>query len=381
MNMNLYLFLPANNKDVIDLDSSVLNWVYEDENKKLKSAQGSAHDAALVASAYYITVVLPGEDVLFLNAEVPGKNIQRVQQAVPYVLEDSVIDDVDDLYFAISKSNKNIESDYDVSVINKKYFENVIEQLEKIGIYADVITADYLLIENNSMISDGKRVIVNSDDAKFSSSIESEEVFTSDGAELKKINCEVDSSLCFIESCSKTSSINLLQGAYKKKKDWSNTGKTWLPIAALFLVWLSVQGGLFIFDYIGLSKQNDILSLEITNIYKKSFPNSRRIIDAKAQMQQKLTELKKRKGQSGRSFTNMLSASASIFSETQGLNIKSLRFYDGQISIEIQIANLQELDKLKVRLQSEKGYKVEIQNASSGKEDVTARLQISGVKS
>ena len=175
--------------------------------------------------------------------------------------------------------------------------------------------------------------------------------------------------------------FNLLQGVYKKKKDWSQAGKTWLPATVLFFVWLVVQGGLFFFDYIGLSKKNQQLNTEITKIYKNTFPKSRRIIDAKAQMQQKLASLKKRKGQSGRSFSEMLSNSASIFSRTKGLVIKSLRYYDGRINLEIKISSLQALDKLKEQLNKEKGYQVEIQNASSGKDMVTARLQITGAES
>lgn len=175
--------------------------------------------------------------------------------------------------------------------------------------------------------------------------------------------------------------VNLLQGDYKKKKDWSQAGKTWYPVAALFLVWLIAQGGMFAFEYAALSKENELINKKITAIYKKTFPKSRRIVDAKAQMQQKLSSIKKRKGQSGRSFTEMLSNSASIFSRTKGLEIKSLRYYDGRINLEVQISSLQALDKLSEQLNKEQGYQVEIQNASSGKETVTARLQIIGAES
>ena len=197
---------------------------------------------------------------------------------------------------------------------------------------------------------------------------------------LNKEFCAVQPLLCLIKNSSKNNTVNFLQGSYKKKKNWSQTTKTWLPVAILFLIWLSVQGGLFIVDYISLSKQNKILNAEITKIYKRTLPKSKRIIDVKAQMQSKLTDLRKRKGQSGRSFTEMLSGSASIFSRTKGLKIKSLRYYDGRINIELQIASLQALDKLKSQLNKEKGYQVEIQNASSGKETVTARIQITGAE-
>lgn len=403
MTSTLYLFLPKRSNESADLQSVSVSWVYKNVNNDLKLSQGSLGDVAAAALNQHITIVLPGEDVLFLTAEVPGKNIQRIQQAVPYVLEDSVIDDVDELHFAISKTNSDpFDIQYNVSVINKEYFESIIAQLEDAGIHADAMIADYLLLDtNNTLFFDGSRVLFNSASLKFSSAIDStinladQDVLKliscdkeTDGnnhldeliknVDLPRQHCDADPLLCLVKNRTNYNAINLLQASYKKKKNWSKTGKTWLPIAAMLLVWLSVQGGLFIFNYISLSKQNKLLSTEITKIYKKTFPESRRIIDAKAQMQQKLASLKKRKGQSGRSFTEMLSGSAGIFSKTKGLVIKSLRYYDGRINIEMQIASLQALDKLKEQLNKEKGYQVEIQNASSGKEMVTARIQIVG---
>lgn len=409
MSVPFFLFLPARSNAQTELESVTLTWVYEDINNESKLAHGLLSDAATAAAQKYITIVVPGEDVLFLMAEVPGKNIQRIQQAVPYVLEDSVIDDVDELHFAIKKSKADsLDNQYNVSVINKNYFESVIQKLESAGIHADAMIADYLLLaENASLFFDGVRVLFNGSKAKFASAIDSairlDAESLNDNEKLKLINCDKISGenqaltklienidfieeqceshplLCLVKNRS-NNNVNLLQGRYKKKKDWSQAGKTWLPVTILFLVWLVVQGGLFIFDYIGLSKQNKLLNTEITKIYKKTFPKSRRIIDAKAQMQQKLSSLKKRKGQSGRSFSEMLSNSASVFSRTKGLVIKSLRYYDGRINLEIQISSLQALDKLKEQLSKEKGYQVEIQNASSGKETVTARMQITGTE-
>lgn len=407
MSGNLYLFLDARNNNEIDLSSVSLNWVYEDERKNLKLSKASLKDAAITASQYYITIVLSGEDVLQLKATVPGKNIHRVQQAIPFVLEDNVIDDVDDLHFSINKPINDSSNDYNVSVINKHYFELVIQQLEKAGIYADVVTADYLLLDDKTLFFDGERILFNGLKNQFSSNIDNATNLISDVSEVEalkliscgkepdengefiklienmtvvKSTCEDNPFLCLIKNSSKDTGINFLQGQYKKKKDWSNTNKTWMPVAVLFLVWLTVQAFSFVYDYIDVSRKNETLNNEITKIYKSSFPKSRKIIDAKAQMQQKLTELRKRKGQSGRSFTKMLTASAGVFASSKGLIIKSLRYYDGRISLEIQIASLQEIDKLKEQLQNKMGYQVEIQNASSGKGSVTARIQIIGAK-
>lgn len=410
MSGSFFLFLPARSNQSTVLELTTLSWVYSDVNNDFKLEQGALSEAAKASLQKNITIVLPGEDVLFLTAEIPGKNIQRIQQAVPYALEDEVIDDVDDLYFSIKKQNSDsLDNYYNVSAINKSYFESIIQQLESAGIFAEAMIADYFLLKDSPcLFFDGTRIIYNNKNMKFSSSvngvIQSDYEFFDENKKLTLINCNKPSNVNgFIDSLKENSNVleekcdvapllylvekrsninvNLLRGEYKKKKDWSQTGKTWLPVTALFLIWFSIQSVLFVFDYIGLSKQNKSLNTEITNIYKKTFPESKRIVDAKAQMQQKLSSFKKRSDQSGRSFSEMLSNSASVFSRIKGLKIKSLRYYDGRISLEIQIKSLQGLDKLKEQLINDKNYRVEIQNASSGKNSVTAQLQIIGAES
>ena len=415
MTSHFYLFFPKQCNESAERNSVSVNWVYEDINNDLKLVQGLLKDAAADALNHSVTIVIPGEDVLFLTVKVPGKNLQHIQQAVPYVLEDSVIDDVDNLHFAINKTelstehNENITNDYNVAVIDKQYFESIILHLDKAGIHADAMIADYSLLKYGTLLFDGKRALFNKGNLKFTFSIENEVNFehygltennvdklivcnTDTNVDKKiegfsaKLNLEKEQSsinplLYLISHKSNERGVNLLQGAYKKKKNWSKTGKTWLPAAALFFVWLSVQGVVFIIDYIQLSKKNKILNTQITQIYKSTFPSSRRTDNAKARMESKLISLKKSKGQSGRSFTEMLSASAAIFSKTKGLKIKSLRYYDGRLNLELNIASLQALDKLKSQLADEQGYQVEIQNASSGKENVTARIQITGADS
>ena len=409
MTSNFFLFLPPYNGD-IELNSMTLSWVGEN-NTELNVNQGLLADAVIAAKDCHVSVIIAGEDVLHLNADVPGKNSQRVLQAIPYVLEDDLIDDVEDLYFAIAESNKNSDkNNYNVVIINKHYFESIIKQLTSAGLQADAMYADYSLLgKNNTIFLTDKRVMFNSDVMKFSapsnsSVIINDEVLTenknitfihcnnadvtnsdkiniSESFVCENIECKIDPLVWLIKNRSKDNNINLLQGKHKKKRDWSQTSKKWLPIAVLFIVWISIQGGLFVAEYIDLSNKNKSLNTEITKIYKRTFPQSRRIIDAKAQMQQKLSSLKKRSGQSGRSFNDMLSSSAKVFSSINGLTIKSLKYYDGKINVEIKIKNLQALDKLKEKLIAEQGYQVEIQNASSGKESVTARLQILGAQS
>ena len=48
-------------------------------------------------------VLVPGTDVLLAEPELPAKAGAKLQQIVPYALEEQLAEDIDDLHFAIGK--------------------------------------------------------------------------------------------------------------------------------------------------------------------------------------------------------------------------------------------------------------------------------------
>ena len=50
-----------------------------------------------------VCVLVPGADVLLAEPEVPARAGAKLQQLVPYALEEQLADDIDDLHFAIGK--------------------------------------------------------------------------------------------------------------------------------------------------------------------------------------------------------------------------------------------------------------------------------------
>ena len=407
MSAACYLFIPAmKTLDSASPDFSSLSWVVDDTVHPPISKRGSLRDLASQANQYPVIVVLPGEQVTFFTTKIPGNNRQRVRQALPYTLEDYLVDDVETLHFSIA--DEVSDENYQVAVTDKAYFKAIINELKHVNINPLMITADYMLLADNDVVFESaRRVLFNGSKLKFTADLASvvnqHDIFFNKDSSLtlvrnetqvhseselekclsenivKKEFCEGDEQVCLVKFGSYDNGINLLQGAFRKKRNWSQTRKKWLPLAALLLIWLSLQGGMFLVDYINLTTQNKKLNSEIVRIYRNTFPDSHRVIDAQAQMKQQLASLKKRKGQQGRGFTEMLSASSEVLTRFKGLKIKSLRYFDGQINLELQLESLQELDKLKKQLSEDKGYQVDIQNASAEKEFVTARLQISGV--
>ena len=73
MTSHFYLFFPKQCNESAERNSVSVNWVYEDINNDLKLVQGLLKDAAADALNHSVTIVIPGEDVLFLTVNVPGK--------------------------------------------------------------------------------------------------------------------------------------------------------------------------------------------------------------------------------------------------------------------------------------------------------------------
>src|ERR1700747_457491 len=59
--------------------------------------------AAARAAGRRVWVLVPGTDVLLAEPEVPVKAGLKLQQLVPYALEEHLADDIDQLQFAIGK--------------------------------------------------------------------------------------------------------------------------------------------------------------------------------------------------------------------------------------------------------------------------------------
>src|SRR5262249_7770989 len=78
--------------------------------------------AATRAVGRRICVLVPGTDVLLAEPEVPMKAGTKLQQVVPYALEEQLADDIDDLHFAIGKRAPDSQRT-PVAVIRKALME------------------------------------------------------------------------------------------------------------------------------------------------------------------------------------------------------------------------------------------------------------------
>ena len=173
--------------------------------------------------------------------------------------------------------------------------------------------------------------------------------------------------------------LNLLQHKFKPKRKSAGYWHHWRLAASLAVAWLVLHLSVTGFQYSQLKERNNITRAEIENIYKQAFPKSRKIVNPRSQMEQKLNELKGNTGGSNNGLIFLLAESFGTLSQDKkNITLQSLTFRNNKMDIVLDSANLQAVETLNKNLNNNKKIKSEITSSSSEKDKVKGNLRIEG---
>ncbi len=167
--------------------------------------------------------------------------------------------------------------------------------------------------------------------------------------------------------------INLLQGDYSRKEQLGKLWRPWRLTAVLLTVWLVVQSVAAVWELISLRSRDNELYASIEKVYRDTFPQAKNVVNPRLQMERKLDEL--RGGGGGKAFSHLLAGSGSVLAASKGLTVKSLRYKQGELELELDVEGLPVLDQLKSALQ-EKKLNVEVRSATARGDKVESRIVI-----
>jgi general secretion pathway protein L len=95
-----------------------------------------------------ICVLVPGTDVLLTEPEVPMKAGTKLQQVVPFALEEQLADDIDDLHFAIGKRATD-SSRTPVAVVRRSLMDEWLTSLKSSGLDPEAMYTESDLLPQN----------------------------------------------------------------------------------------------------------------------------------------------------------------------------------------------------------------------------------------
>lgn len=324
-----------------------------------------------------VIAIAPGSDVLLKALTVPAKPAKAMRQAVPYMLEDELAQDVDELFFAFADRTPNVsEHNCHVAIIDRQRMTNWQAQLRDAGISCRVMVPETLLMpfvaDKWSVIAHQEQLVVRQGVWQGMSLDESQWPFmTQHWQQLDPlpnfVNYSPIPALPVSLACEEAPAelplalfagqqqrdINLLQGEFAVKTKRSPAIKYWAIVASLAVFTLLLQLGVKGSHWYQLHQANEQLEQEIIATYKQAFPKTKRVRIAtiKSQLKRKIADANGSSSEGD--FLPMLAKLESAFAAVPELHTSSLR-YDGkrnELRLQAEANTYQAFDKFKNALE------------------------------
>lgn len=382
------------------------NWVVLGADNQVKETICAGDPAALAELAIdkQVIAIVPAEEVLLTYVIMPKMNRSRLMEALPFALEEQLVEDVESLHFAVGETQA--DGKLPVAVVAKKRIQQWMQQLQSYGVQPDQlipltfalpITADTWTAVNSDVITvrTGEytgfvcdhananilltAALASADVKPATLSIISQTTIAN-ALQIKDIN--IDESLyalnALIAECAqqavKTPHLNLLQGMFRSKKSaFPYKGNAWRLLTYSLAAWI---GLLILYPFISyclLASRASELENEIAAIYQKHFPNGGSLASAQDKMQSKLQSLTSQTGD-GRLFV-MIGYIGKAVAGTPTIKLKQLTFQDNRLTLEVSAASSDDFSKFNDFLTNE-GLQVKQQHADLAGSRINATIVV-----
>ncbi len=351
-----------------------------------------------------VVILLPNSDVVLTSTNIPSKNKKQLHQAVPYALEDTLAEDIEDLHFAIHQEAPLADSH--VAVINRERLDLAITLLRKKGITPHFILPQLLaqscpdkawsVVKQSMDLNGNHPVTIRLNDFNgFSCDKNLLNIFLTE--QLEKVTPEsiatnidaselpealqtlpltsIDPSLVQYQSIEKAFPLNLLTGFISHKRASNFNWKAWRPpliLASLVgATWLGILG----WQNSELQQQQRQLTQSIESLFKSTFPESR-LVDAPQQMGSKLAQLKKGITETVDSPLPLISDISPLLRQYNDLTLKEIRYQENELVLVMQAPSLTRLENFKKEAAEKSKLQVSIKSSTTTADKVESLLII-----
>lgn len=342
-----------------------------------------------------IALVMPARFFSFFSVDMPTVKPHWLRQAVSYALEDLVAEAVEEMHFAIGQ--KRGSGSYDVIVIRKSVLKLWLRFLETRGVFVDAIYADadllpkegdFLLCRDNLIFSglNGVRGSLGYEEYSAFEKYLAGFAFLNATPLLQESLLKGHSSFAYLEDGQGAEAYSYLaanfhlgtdvaQGTFSSRKTRRGMGVwkgAFFGAALSLLAWV-------MFNYLATRYMDDLSSglyEDSLAIYKRAFPEDRRIVNLRAQLD---SHLNGAKGERRESILSVISIISAKLETIPSLELVSLVWNEekGEASLGVKSSEFSELELLRKRLVDE-GYSVLMGSASKEEGKPMAQFSVSG---
>ncbi len=396
-----------------------VSWVPLDENGKATATEefGSLSEVTAISAGRHITLLAPGSVASLTKAKVPAVKKNRMAQMIPFTVEDSVADDIDDLHYGVGDRDSNGE--VPVAVVCRDMMDFWHDMILDSGIRPHEIFPEQLCLPLKeaewSILIDADDVLVRTsvdygfaidrqnfvellshaintagekaplmlrvyDFSGGTLSLEEMELLPDIEVELVEINEDETPLSVMAEESHNTPAISVLTGQYSLQQELSKVWAPWKPTAILFSLLLVAITITSYLNLQSLEQQSLAIKSNIQKTYKEVASSSKKPSPGKIKrlMSKKLKALESGAG-GNKDFIDVLAA-VSPSLKKQRAGIESLNYRKGTLNITATVANTSKSDALENALSIIPGYKSEITSLTPEKNSIKVNVRIGRVE-
>lgn len=337
---------------------------------------GWEHLDELVAYAdqRQIVALLASNDVVLTKVDIPPGAARQFDSMLPYLVEDEVAQDVDNLHFTVL--DKQAEA-AQVCAVERAWIQTILQRFSSQGLVIKRMLPDVLAMpvdeESSSAVQLGEQWLIRHSqtqgavvdaswlDLYLSSYLQSHEGWKLDCYSSVPESAVSDiwiakpeeMAMALLAKGTTESKVNLLTGTFKPKSSWGKYVKVWQKAAiaaGVLLVVLVGQQLLMVHKY---EAQAQAYREESERIFRQVFPNKKRIPTV-SYLKRQMTDEERRLsgGSSDVAMLSWIAALPATLGQVNDLQITSFK-YDGQrgeVRIQASSSDFQPFEQARVKL-------------------------------
>jgi general secretion pathway protein L len=392
--------------------------------------------AAPAAIGRRVCVLVPGTDVLLAEPEVPAKIGVKLQQLVPYALEEQLADNIEELHFTVGRRAPD-STRTPVAVVARTLMNEWLEALRAAAIEPECVYTESELLPHNPgqavALLEADAVIVRAPgglpvslpaDALAEAlqiahsppagggthasvfQLTEDAAAPADGAaaavhglilytgaaEWQRHSAQVEAArghfesvriqllesgplALFAQQLPTATPINLLQGTYAPKSSGAVGLRAWRVAAILLLgvVGLHLAGKAAELQV--LKKKERQVDASIRDTFQGAMPGEPRPLDPRRRMEERLLAVRGGAGSAG--LLAALQALAQLRTTNPKASVQSLNFHDGSLELKLSAPDAASLDHLSQQLRG-RGWQADLIGGNTVGNAYEGRVQIRG---
>jgi len=351
-----------------------------------------------------VVLLIPNSDVSLAETQIPSKNKKQMLQALPYALEDTLAEDIDDLHFSAYRESDDAK--VKTAIINRGRLCLWIDLLREQDVNVNYILPSLFGL---AIAEEGWSIDIDEDEVQvrqgpldgFASSLDvldyllpaamdehKPEALYVSGESLKvtrllqnhdvEVRSGVSSFLVSIDSIQPALALNLLNNFSRgesalRQVNWS----PWKPVAVIGGLLLATWIGMFMWQNEQMSKQLDGIEAQITSAYRSAIPGGNQT-DPDAQLSSMTSTLSRLQGNLNAASVSPLPTIAKlvpVLKQFNNMSVQELGFKRNTLQVKVETPNLSMLDQFK-KAAATSQLEVSIRSSKTTAENVVSTLVI-----